>query len=123
MIRRPTRSTRTDTLFPDTTLFRSHRDGARFLRPDVPPDADEGEPRDGRPAAALQLCAAARRHGKGVGQSLHEAGSRVEPPEAAHLDAPGARDLRQIGRAPVLTPVTNAHLVCRLLLEKKTKKH
>src|SRR3546814_6094150 len=29
---------------------------------------------------------------------------------------------RQIGRAHVRTPVTNAHLVCRLLLEKK-KKH
>src|SRR3546814_8357300 len=28
----------------------------------------------------------------------------------------------QIGRAHVCTPVTNAHLVCRLLLEKK-KKH
>src|SRR3546814_6331451 len=26
---------------------------------------------------------------------------------------------RRIGRAHVLTPVTNAHLVCRLLLEKK----
>src|SRR3546814_3679672 len=25
----------------------------------------------------------------------------------------------QIGRAPVCTPVTNAHLVCRLLLEKQ----
>src|SRR3546814_7572702 len=25
----------------------------------------------------------------------------------------------EIGRAPVLTPVTHAHLVCRLLLEKK----
>src|SRR3546814_15916294 len=28
MIRRPPRSTRTDTLFPYTTLFRSHDDGA-----------------------------------------------------------------------------------------------
>src|SRR3546814_1596519 len=28
-------------------------------------------------------------------------------------------DRQQIGRAHVLTPVTNAHLVCRLLLEKK----
>src|SRR3546814_1508859 len=27
----------------------------------------------------------------------------------------------QIGRAHVRTPVTNAHLVCRLLLEKKKK--
>src|SRR3546814_5566333 len=35
------------------------------------------------------------------------------------------RELHQpveIGRAHVLTPVTNAHLVCRLLLEKKKKK-
>src|SRR3546814_9460068 len=29
MIRRPPRSTRTDTLFPYTTLFRSHLDGIR----------------------------------------------------------------------------------------------
>src|SRR3546814_5825847 len=28
---------------------------------------------------------------------------------------------QQIGRAHVWTPVTNAHLVCRLLLEKKKK--
>src|SRR3546814_4486731 len=34
MIRRPPRSTRTDTLFPYTTLFRSfHRAGGRALRP------------------------------------------------------------------------------------------
>src|SRR3546814_5049094 len=32
----------------------------------------------------------------------------------------GARPaIQQIGRAHVCTPVTNAHLVCRLLLEKK----
>src|SRR3546814_9201171 len=30
-----------------------------------------------------------------------------------------ALDADQIGRAHVCTPVTNAHLVCRLLLEKK----
>src|SRR3546814_6341369 len=30
MIRRPPRSTRTDTLFPYTTLFRSHDDSNRF---------------------------------------------------------------------------------------------
>src|SRR3546814_5772102 len=29
---------------------------------------------------------------------------------------------KEIGRAHVRTPVTNAHLVCRLLLEKKKKK-
>src|SRR3546814_1738825 len=31
----------------------------------------------------------------------------------------GAHDTHEIGRAHVWTPVTNAHLVCRLLLEKK----
>src|SRR3546814_10111891 len=35
----------------------------------------------------------------------------------------GAREgLMEIGRAHVCTPVTNAHLVCRLLLEKKKYK-
>src|SRR3546814_7646435 len=32
---------------------------------------------------------------------------------------PGRYTLDKIGRAHVRTPVTNAHLVCRLLLEKK----
>src|SRR3546814_8328584 len=31
-------------------------------------------------------------------------------------------DVIEIGRAHVCTPVTNAHLVCRLLLEKKKNK-
>src|SRR3546814_8066594 len=39
---------------------------------------------------------------------VHEPRGREQP-----------RPCRQIGRAHVLTPVTNAHLVCRLLLEKK----
>src|SRR3546814_4258984 len=38
MIRRPPRSTRTDTLFPYTTLFRSH---AASLRPGMPVHVDE----------------------------------------------------------------------------------
>src|SRR3546814_10718793 len=38
----------------------------------------------------------------------------------AWLDSSAAR--MQIGRAHVCTPVTNAHLVCRLLLEKKKQK-
>src|SRR3546814_4061026 len=33
-----------------------------------------------------------------------------------------AREALEIGRAHVCTPVTNAHLVCRHLLEKKTRK-
>src|SRR3546814_10960747 len=49
MIRRPPRSTRTDTLFPYTTLFRSHGD---------PPGAGVGpEPRHVVRVAALELVA------------------------------------------------------------------
>src|SRR3546814_1389988 len=40
---------------------------------------------------------------------------------AALVDRPAAIDVGEIGRAHVWTPVTNAHLVCRLLLEKKNK--
>src|SRR3546814_2461212 len=39
----------------------------------------------------------------------------------AQVDFSKAGDLTQIGRAHVRTPVTNAHLVCRLLLEKKIR--
>src|SRR3546814_3163077 len=40
-----------------------------------------------------------------------------QPQAAGSGDAP----VSKIGRAHVCTPVTNAHLVCRLLLEKKKK--
>src|SRR3546814_12352358 len=49
MIRRPPRSTRTDTLFPYTTLFRSSRD--RDARDHGGPARGDGRP--GRRAAAL----------------------------------------------------------------------
>src|SRR3546814_10357299 len=39
----------------------------------------------------------------------------------ASLDTELLGQLREIGRAHVCTPVTNAHLVCRLPLEKKKK--
>src|SRR3546814_10141680 len=87
MVRRPPRSTRTDTLFPYTTLFRSPR------------------------AALDRACApaSARRH-------RH----RPDTPRCASDDRrPQMDTVREIGRAHVCTPVTNAHLVCRLLLEKK----
>src|SRR3546814_16926022 len=43
MLQRPPRSTRTDTLFPDTTLFRSRggRSGARASRPRSPTRSGE----------------------------------------------------------------------------------
>src|SRR3546814_15358796 len=48
MIRRPPRSTRTDTLFPYTTLFRSHQPPLKRMRPNGPvqgldpPERDHG---------------------------------------------------------------------------------
>src|SRR3546814_8040097 len=44
MIRRPPRSTRTDTLFPYTTLFRSAPLPARRLRPGRYPDRGQAPP-------------------------------------------------------------------------------
>src|SRR3546814_3276240 len=80
MIRQPPRSTRTDTRFPYTTLFRSLR----------------YRPRCG--------------HRRSLARS-----SRQE----IRTTAPAATMAREIGRAHVCTPVTNAHLVCRLLLENQ----
>src|SRR3546814_3124590 len=116
MIRRPPRSTRTDTLFPYTTLFRSRQfrtgpalvrgaDGARRAGggPDAPPQgADRIAPDAGpraRPVADRRQWPALRPRAREPGQGL-------------------CLRLQQTGRAHVLPPVTNAHLVCRLLLEK-----
>src|SRR3546814_7593979 len=92
MIRRPPRSTRTDTLFPSTTLFRSGsvRDdraadavplarglcqGATFLHPRLGPGGallwpDRGEPRG-------------RRQGDARDARLGEDGARRRPPAGA----------------------------------------
>src|SRR3546814_2966369 len=97
MRRRPPRSTRTDTLFPYTTLFRSH-----------------GVP----VAGAVPAPERRRQHCLCPAHSWRRgAGAPAPGRGAAVAGAPG----RQIGRAHVRTPVTNAHLVCRLLLEKKKK--
>src|SRR3546814_5382635 len=81
MIRRPPRSTRTDTLFPYTTLFRS---GADQIADAAHVDHRMIEPRAGERAGEVR-------------------------------DHRGAGDRKSTR----LNSVTNAHLVCRLLLEKK----
>src|SRR3546814_5182249 len=43
----------------------------------------------------------------------------VTPFDSARSNAMSCAFTAEIGRAHVCTPVTNAHLVCRLLLEKK----
>src|SRR3546814_5771504 len=59
-----------------------------------------------------------------LGLALHaETGGRDRVDAAGEREARPGVDLlpfQQSGRATVRTPVTNAHLVCRPLLEKKT---
>src|SRR3546814_10406902 len=51
-------------------------------------------------------------------QSKNRCSEALDPGSQLDLPGPGAAVLAmQIGRAHVRTPVTNAHLVCRLLLE------
>src|SRR3546814_18547611 len=89
MIRRPPRSTRTDTLFPYTTLFRSSASARAGRR---------------RPVRARAPPAA----GTGPGSRT----TRAAPPTAGRSEEHTSE-----------LQVTNAHLVCRLLLENKKQKN
>src|SRR3546814_7766536 len=93
MIRRPPRSTRTDTLFPYTTLFRS---SGRWTLGRGMPVVHRLE----RPLSGDRLCC------------------RADPESRRESPAAEGRGDRKSTR---LNSVTNAHLVCRLLLEKKKK--
>src|SRR3546814_4492078 len=111
MIRRPPRSTRTATLFPYTTLFRSCPAGDRA--------AQQDRPRIERQLARDRVgdCDRRRRGAAAIGDrdAIFDDRARNQFRIARRVDG-------EIGRAHVWTPVTNAHLVCRLLLEKKKKK-
>src|SRR3546814_18749385 len=90
MIRRPPRSTRTHTLFPYTTLFRS------AVLPARPPD------RARRPEAHAGGSAGARRRGAARGALLFLRGARAPPLRTAvRRAAVDPRDFRgyEIGRA------------------------
>src|SRR3546814_6154286 len=125
MIRRPPTSTRTDTLFPYTTLFRSVVFGAG------PVDHDR--------QAVVEAVRAATGAVQPFQPALEVADLALgQPPQAFDLGAQQADDFRiargvgprgdldrhrrrrrgQIGRAHVCTPVTNAHLVWRTLIAK-----
>src|SRR3546814_3232395 len=99
MIRRPPKATRTATLFPYTTRFRSG---------------------PGLTHASHRLAPNPFRHRP---DSISSANVYRQPPRAIASAGPRWTQERRrpgkIGRAHVLTPVTNAHLVCSLLLEKK----
>src|SRR3546814_4292836 len=91
-MRRARRSSRPDTLFPYAALFRS-----LSVRQRVEPAVEQrGAARPGAVDAIAGL----------LGRAIGAGGvARIETLE--------------IRRAHVCTPVTNAHLVCRLLLDKK----
>src|SRR3546814_11632211 len=84
MIRLPPRSTRTDTLFPYTTLFRSAVADARRVARTVPPAlravqavlllAPEARPAWCRAAQTRRVAAEARRPARAVSQARQEIG-------------------------------------------------
>src|SRR3546814_8455996 len=101
MIRRPPRSTRTDTLFPYTTLVRS---------------------RSGRPSQCsnCRICPLA----KSLGPWCWRQSCSCRPRRCVRIAARARRccSMKLGSRSEEHTSalqVTNAHLVCRLLLEKK----
>src|SRR3546814_12020404 len=112
MIRRPPRSTRTDTLFPYTTLFRSVEPAGdasgsgsrRPVGPSAPHHRRRRRRRGSRHAGRQQ--AARRPEGRG-GE-----GSGLRRSPQGHAGGQDRKSTR-------LNSITNAHLVCRLLLEKK----
>src|SRR3546814_19543543 len=90
MVRQPTRSTRTDTLFPYTTLFRSpgRRQGRGARKGDDGPCCHSP---CGNRTAARQSSAACAEHGR---RKLHACGGE-EPPANGRAAVPGGA-----GRAP-----------------------
>src|SRR3546814_8736029 len=105
MIRRPPRATRTDTLFPYTTLFRS--------------------------GAEIAVAGVVRHDEKDVGRLLGLSRSgRGGRQEACRSDRSAEAAAQRVPRMMVdqdrkstrLNSITNAHLVCRLMLETKKQK-
>src|SRR3546814_1459907 len=141
MIPRPPISKLTDTLFPYTTLFRARAGKVDALHPlddrsrESPAVIDlRGDPLRIL-AAEIADAHAARADDRnserimGIVGLAHEVRflARPAPPQLI-LPArpvlivkalPAPRKAEEIGRAHVLTPVTNAHTVCRLLHENK----
>src|SRR3546814_1646377 len=107
MIRRPPRSTRTDTLFPYTTLFRSGSGELDLV-------VESARQQDLVLECLQELAFGDGGHVQAVGDAVV-----LDVVEQSRLED----GVVEIGRAHVWTPVTNAHLVCRLLLEKKKQSY
>src|SRR3546814_8556122 len=105
MILRPTRSTRTDTLFPYPTLFRSVQNGCDHRCTFCIIPYGRGNSRSLPAGLVIDRI-----------KALVDAGHGEIVLTGVDLTSYGPD---QIGRAHVRTPVTNSQLLCRLLLEKK----
>src|SRR3546814_1536009 len=127
MIRRPPRATRTDTLFPYTSLFRSGRIGSASAAIGIRAGGFRSTC-SGRRRRRLPISGFRRRMCRDIAGAGDQPGSFPVPINANLLAAlhnlcnhAERKPLGKIGRAHVRTPVTNAHLVCRILLENKKK--
>src|SRR3546814_2597075 len=127
MIRRPPRSTRTDTHFPYTTLFRSTTASAS---PSCRRRAGSCPTRKRARPTWVAKCSAASSDEAGLGEelSMSRIGKNpVDGPAGVEIAIKGGmvsvkgKVSSQIGRAHVCTTVTNAQLVCRHPLEKKNR--
>src|SRR3546814_12138006 len=96
MIRRPPRSTRTDTLFPYTTLFRSPL--TRFPVETKKILVSAGE--DQRPVAPAEIAAAVDRNARRAGQGRHRYGLRR--PDFKDRRPAGRQPARQVGNGPAI---------------------
>src|SRR3546814_17300596 len=100
MIRRPPRSTRTDTLCPYTTLFRSEQDLALGTRLDVDPD-DLALPRPARGCPQSARTGVARAGGTPRRLSREQGPRRCRGGGGLALFRAPGHGARQIGRAHV----------------------
>src|SRR3546814_7134403 len=108
MIRRPPRSTRTDTLFPYTTLFRSRGRGAR----------GRGSSRSARSAARPPP---APTPGPATTRSEEHTSELQSLMRISY--AVFCLHKKTNGRAHVCNPVTNTHILSRILHYKQTTHH
>src|SRR3546814_15272399 len=112
MIRRPPRSTPTDTLFPYPTLFRSGAEPpapkAETPKPEAPAAPSGGEGR-------IFASPLARRIAKDKGVDLAALKGSGPHGRIVKSDVEGAKPGDR--KSTRLNPVTNAHFVCRLLIE------
>src|SRR3546814_3866749 len=116
MIPHHPRSRRPNPLFPYTTLFRSYEVPRRALR------AEDRVRRESQ--ARLWRARTVARDADGQCRGLSQGVDRCRRlcAQMGQMGKGRWRRRSEIGRENVRTPVTNAHLVCRLLLEKKKRK-